>query len=78
MEWVKWIFDGIGSQIVGLIVGALLGGLIGYRIGIKNKIKQKQKGRDNKPFFHNSPPGKSFSFNSAGKKKSINMKPHIP
>lgn len=47
MEWVKWIFDGIGSQIVGLIVGALLGGLIGYRIGIKNKIKQKQKGRDN-------------------------------
>ncbi len=51
MDWLKWVFDGIGSQIIGiiagLVIGAVGGGFVGYRIGIKNRIKQKQKGRDN-------------------------------
>lgn len=51
MDWIKWVFDGIGSQIIGiiggLIIGAVGGGYVGYRIGNKNKIKQKQKGGDN-------------------------------
>ncbi len=51
MEIISWIFDGIGTQIVGIIIGLLLGGagggVIGYRIGSKNKIKQKQKAGNN-------------------------------
>ena len=52
MEWLKWAFDGIGSQLVGIIIGLLIGSIgggiggcfLGYRIVIKNKINQKQKG----------------------------------
>ena len=48
---MNWIFDGIGSQIVGIVIGLLFGGaggaFIGYRIGIKNKTKQLQKAKDN-------------------------------
>ena len=48
---VEWIFDGIGSTIIGtiigLIVGGVAGGFIGYNIDIKNIIKQKQKAGDN-------------------------------
>lgn len=48
---VEWIFDGIGSTIIGtilgLIVGGVAGGFIGYKIAIKNKTKQNQKARDN-------------------------------
>lgn len=47
MENIKWIFDGIGTEIVSLLCGLLIGGLGGYKIGIKNKIKQIQKGGDN-------------------------------
>lgn len=51
MDWIYWVFDGIGSQIVGLLIGLLVGGTggvcLGYRIGIQNRIQQKQKGRDN-------------------------------
>ena len=47
MEWIKGLFDAIGSEIIsiviGLIVGGLGGGAIGYRIANKNKIKQIQK-----------------------------------
>ena len=48
---IEWIFDGVGSTIIGtilgLISGAVVGGFVGYKIAIKNKIKQKQKARDN-------------------------------
>lgn len=51
MGWINWVFDGIGSQIVGIIVGLLLGGtggiFTGYHIGIKNKTKQLQKAKNN-------------------------------
>ena len=44
---VEWIFDGIGSTIIGTVVGLIFGGVaggfIGYRVAIKNKINQKQK-----------------------------------
>ncbi len=42
----EWIFNGIGSQIVGIVIGAILGGLTGYRIGVKNYVKQTQKAGD--------------------------------
>ena len=48
---VEWIFDGVGSTIIGtvlgLISGVVVGGFVGYKIAIKNKIKQKQKARNN-------------------------------
>jgi len=37
-EWVKWFFDGLGTEIISVIIGVVGGGLIGYRIG-KRKIK---------------------------------------
>lgn len=48
---VEWIFDGIGSTIIGtvlgLIVGGAAGGFVGYKVAIKNKVKQSQKAKDN-------------------------------
>ena len=41
----KWIFDGIGTQLLGIIFGVLLGGAAGYKI-IKKNIGQKQKAKD--------------------------------
>lgn len=43
---MDWIFDGIGTEIIGiiisLIIGALGGGAVGYKIGIRRTAKQKQ------------------------------------
>lgn len=40
------IFDGIGTEIIGiiisLIIGAVGGGIAGYKIGVKRSSKQKQ------------------------------------
>ena len=48
---MEWIFDGIGSTIVGIVLSFLLGGVsgtvLGYKIGIKNRIEQEQKGGNN-------------------------------
>ena len=47
-EWVKVVFDGIGTQIVGIIIGLLIGGVGGCAIGYKiGNIKQTQKAGDN-------------------------------
>ena len=42
MENIPWIFDGIGTEIVGLVLGTVLGGFAGYKIGIHKKGKQLQ------------------------------------
>jgi hypothetical protein len=48
MENLKWIFDGIGTELISLVVGLLIGGGVGFKIGINKKsIKQKQKAGDN-------------------------------
>ena len=48
---MDWIFDGIGTEIIGniisLIIGGLGGGLVGYKIAIKKVTKQKQKAGNN-------------------------------
>lgn len=46
-EWIKWLFDGIGTELLSLIIGLLFGGFTGYKIGIRNKSKQTQKAGDN-------------------------------
>ena len=47
MEYMEWIFNGIGTAIFTGIVGFVTGGCIGYKIGIKNTINQKQKAKEN-------------------------------
>lgn len=51
MNWFEWIFDGIGTELIGIAIGLIIGGFgggaIGYKIGIKNRIKQKQKAKNN-------------------------------
>lgn len=42
----EWIFDGIGTELIGLAIGALLGGVAGYNIGVRSKSKQTQKAGD--------------------------------
>ncbi len=41
------LFDGLGTEIIGIIVSFLLGGAVGYKIGTKNKVKQNQKAGKN-------------------------------
>ena len=47
---MEWLFDGIGSEIIGivisLIIGTIGGGTVGYKIGIKHTSKQFQKAGD--------------------------------
>lgn len=42
MENFKWIFDGVGTELISLVVGIITGGFTGYKIGIKKSGKQTQ------------------------------------
>lgn len=48
---MEWLFDGIGSEIIGivisLIIGAIGGGAVGYKVGTKHTSKQSQKAGNN-------------------------------
>ncbi len=50
------IFQGIGTEIIGVILNiflsAIIGGVVGYRIGVSSK--QKQKGVNNSNQVQNS------------------------
>lgn len=37
------IFEGIGTEIIGIIISAILGGFIGYKIGISKTQKSRKK-----------------------------------
>lgn len=44
-DWIKWFFDGLGTELLSLVIGALLGGVVGFRIGkSKRKFVQQQDG----------------------------------
>lgn len=45
MEYIQWIFDGIGTELISLAIGTIVGGFAGYKIGVKNKGKQIQKAK---------------------------------
>ena len=42
-ECLSWLFDGIGSTILGLIISFVIGGIGGFAIGRATKSKQLQK-----------------------------------
>ncbi len=46
MENLKWIFEGIGTEIVSLVVGLIIGGVSGYKMAIKKNGEQKQIAKD--------------------------------
>ena len=47
-EWIKVVFDGIGTEIISLIIGSIFGGVIGFRIGKhKSKVIQSQEAGSN-------------------------------
>lgn len=41
MEWYEWVFDGIGTTIIGAICS-----FIGYKAAVKKMSKQSQIARD--------------------------------
>lgn len=45
--WYEWLFDGIGTEIVGVIVGLAVSGTVLYKFLTRNKKKQTQKAGDN-------------------------------
>ena len=46
METLKWIFDGIGTELLSLVIGGIAGGFAGYKIGNRKNGKQTQKAKD--------------------------------
>ena len=42
MEWYEWVFDGIGTMVIGAICS-----FIGYKAAIKKISKQSQTARNN-------------------------------
>ena len=45
-EWIKWVFEGIGTEIIAAIIGLVVGGIGGFTIGKHTKSKQTQKAGD--------------------------------
>lgn len=45
-EWFKWVFEGIGTEIISLIIGLVVGGIGGFAIGKRTKSKQMQTAGD--------------------------------
>lgn len=45
-ESIKWIFDGIGTEVFILMITLILGGIGGFAIGKHTKCKQTQKAGD--------------------------------
>ena len=44
IEWIKWFFDGLGTELISLAGGAIIGGIIGFRVGRRTtKFTQTQE-----------------------------------
>lgn len=41
------LFDGIGTEIIGILISFVLGGAAGYKVGMKSKVKQSQRAGKN-------------------------------
>lgn len=38
---MDWLFDGLGTMLLGLLLGGGVGGFVGHKIGV-NSVKQTQ------------------------------------
>lgn len=48
MEWIGWVFSGIGTQILSAVVIFVVGAFTGYKVGVrKSSLRQIQKAGDN-------------------------------
>jgi len=52
---MAWLFDGLGTLLIGLVIGGAGGGVIGWRVAVRwirqqqnagDKSRQTQAGRD--------------------------------
>ncbi len=46
MDSIKWVFDGIGTEILIAIISLIIGGVGGFAIGKHSKSRQTQKAGD--------------------------------
>lgn len=42
---MSWLFDGLGTLLIGLVVGVGAGGTVGYRVGVRS-VRQSQRAGD--------------------------------
>ena len=45
-EWIRWVFDGVGTEIIAGLIGLIIGGVGGFAIGKRTTSKQMQKAGD--------------------------------
>ena len=45
-EFLPWLFDGIGSELLSLIIGGLIGGCTVHKLNCRQNIKIYQKAKD--------------------------------
>lgn len=50
MDWIKWVFDGIGTALLVLIITGVSAGVY-YKKVVKTKQIQKQKGGDGSTLY---------------------------
>lgn len=43
---MDWLFDGLGTLLIGLIIGGGAGGAIGWRVGIKSTRQSQRAGKN--------------------------------
>ena len=71
-DWIKWVFDGLGTAIISLIAGGVFGGFVGYRIGKRRSkvVQTQQAGSDSSQFQV----GKSSSEADVNTTEKVDMK----
>ena len=46
-DWVRWLFDGIGTELISIVIGVIIGGFGGFAVGRRTRIQQVQNAGDN-------------------------------
>lgn len=45
---MDWIFDGLGTMLLGLVLGSAAGGSVGYRFGVKSVRQSQSAGKNSR------------------------------
>lgn len=43
---MDWLFDGLGTMVLGLFLGGATGGAIGHRVGVRSLRQKQQAGKN--------------------------------